>query len=272
MPNYTKLKFKIDNFNGEQHGMFIWGNSRKDIFDRYYNAAEMSNPEEKAIEFEKIIEDDPEFIDAYSSVGFIELDFFNNGNAFHYFSQGYQLGKKLIPKNFNGQIIWGMMENRPFLRTMQGLGLSYLFMREWENASKIFKKMLSYNPNDNQGIRALIIESYLALGKFEDVLKIQKLFPEDAMPDTLYGVVLANYRLDKMDKAEKSLQEAIKYSPNVAKELIKKKHKKVKSEMPNSTIVGGEDEAYDYWDRIGPLWTDPKLLKFLESGLKKKVK
>ncbi|MBC8182053.1 hypothetical protein H8E88_13120 [candidate division KSB1 bacterium] len=269
MPKYPKLKFKIHDFDGIQNGQFVWGNSRREIFDRYYDAVEKADPEEAAIDFEEIIEDDPEFIDAHSSLGFLELDFFNNGNAFHYFNQGFQLGNKLISRDFKGQIIWGMMENRPFLRTMQGLGLTYLFMREWEKASQIFSKMLNYNPNDNQGIRTLIIQSYLAMGKFGDVLKINKLFPEDIMPDTLYGAVIANYRLDKMDKAKKALKDAIEFSPNVAKELIKKKHKKIESEMPGSITVGGEDEAYDYWERVGPYWTDPKILKFVEDGLKK---
>ena len=150
---------------------------------------------------------------------------------------------------------------------MQGLGLAYLFMREWEKASQIFSKMLNYNPEDNQGIRALIIQSYLAMGKFKDVLKINKLFPEDILPDTLYGAVLANHRLDKIDEAKKALKTAIVYSPNVAKELIKKNH--TKKELSDSVIVGGEEEAYDYWERNGLFWTDPKILKFVEDGLMK---
>jgi tetratricopeptide (TPR) repeat protein len=268
---YSKLKFEIHDFDVGQNGHFVWGNSRNEIFDRYYNAVEKEDPEETAIEFEEILTDDPEFIDAYSSLGFMELDYYNNGNAFHYFNQGYQIGSNLIPKNFSGQIIWGMMENRAFLRTMQGLGLTYLFMREWDSSSKIFEKILNYNPNDNQGIRALIIQSYLAMGKFDDILKIIKLFPEDTMPDTLYGAVLANYRQNKIEKAEKALQDAIKFSPNIAKELVKKRHKKVTSDFPATLCLGGEDEAYDYWKRVGLFWADPMLIKFLENGIERTI-
>jgi len=270
MPKYQKLKFQIHDFDEEQQGAFVWGTSRKEIFDRYYNAKEISDPEDAATEFEQIIEDDPEFIDAHCSLGFLELDFFNNGNAFHNFNQGYEIGNKLIPKDYTGQIIWGMMENRPFLRTMQGMGLSFLFMREWEKATQIFEKILKYNPNDNQGIRALIIESYLARGRFKEILKINKQFPQDMLPDTLYGAVLANYRLDKIKEAEEALKIAIEYSPNVAKELSNKSHKQ--TELTGSVIVGGEDEAYEYWQRNGPYWTDPKILKFIENGLKTRKK
>ena len=270
MSKYPKLKFEIHDFDGEVTGAFEWGNSRSAIFDRYYNAQELSDPNEAAFEFEGIIKDDPEFIHAHSSLGFLELDYYNNGNALHYFKKGYQLGNKLIPKNFRGQIIWAMMENRPFLRVMQGLGLSYLFMRKWKKAAQIFEKMLKYNPNDNQGIRALSIECYLAMGKYDKILKINKQFPQDILPDTLYGAVLANYRLDKIKEAEEALKLAIEFSPNVANELIKKSHKKI--QLTRSVTVGGEDEAYGYWERIGLYWTDPKILKFIKNGLKTRKK
>lgn len=81
-------------------------------------------------------------------IGCWELSLRNYSNAFHYFMKAYKIGDKLIPKNYNGRIIWGILNNRPFLRSMHGLGLTYLFMQEWDKSSTIFKKILGYNPND----------------------------------------------------------------------------------------------------------------------------
>ena len=102
------------------------------------------------------------------------------------------------------------------------------------------------------------------------MLKTIKLFPDDILPDTLYGAVFAHFRLDNLDKATTALEHAIGYSPNIAKELIKKNHKKI--DPDRSITVGGEDEALDYWERIGLFWTDPKLIKFVENGLKNQKK
>ncbi len=269
MPNYPKLKFNTHKYESETEGEFLWSKSRNKIFERFYDADEITEPDTAINELQKIINDDPEFIDAYNSIGWWELSLRNYGNAFHCFMNAFKIGDKLIPKNYNGRIIWGILSNRPFLRSMHGLGLTYLFMQEWDKSSKIFKKILRYNPNDNQGIRALAIQSYLAQGKFEDVLNICKMYPEDIMPDTLYGAVLANYRLDRIKKAEEALKKAIEFSSNVAKELLKKKHKQIESELPGTVSAGGVDEAYEYWQRVGHYWTDPEIMKFIEDGLKK---
>lgn len=269
MPNYPKLKFKIDNYMGEMSGVFMWGNARNKLFERYYDAEDIEEPDTAYDELFGIIEDDPEFIDAYSSLGWWEIRLRNHGNAYCHFYNAFTIGNNLVPKNFPGNILWAIPDNRPFLNAMHGLGLTNLYMREWDKAANIFKKMLHYNPNDNQGVRALLIESYLAQGKFKKILSLCKMYPHDMLPDTMYGAVLAQFRLDNMVKAEEALQEAIEYSPNIAKELLKKKHVMIESDDPGTVTVGGEDEAWEYWERVGLHWTDPKLLQFIAEGLKK---
>ncbi|MBN2410266.1 hypothetical protein JXQ31_01155 [candidate division KSB1 bacterium] len=269
MLNYPKLKFKIHQYKDETEGEFLWSKSRNKIFERFYDADEITEPDTAIYELQKIIKDDPEFIDAYNSIGWWELDLFNYGNAYLYFMNAFRIGDKLVPKNYNGKIMWGITGNRPFLRSMHGMGVAYLSMHEWEKSSKIFKKILRYNPIDNQGVRALAIQSYIAQGKFEDVLKVCKMYPDDILPDTLYGAVYANYRLEKIKNAEEALKKAIQFSSYVAKELLKTKHKQIESELPGSVSVGGEDEAYEYWERVGHYWTDPKIKKFIENGLNK---
>jgi len=100
MPKLSMLKFEIYELDGEIIGKFVWGNSWKIIFERFYSIEDVSDPEDSIIELEGIIEDDPEFIDAYNSIGFGELDYSNYGTAFHYFNDAYKIGKKLIPKIF----------------------------------------------------------------------------------------------------------------------------------------------------------------------------
>ncbi len=268
MPKYSKLKFKVDTFDdGEQHGHFDWGSSRVELFESFSEIDDYNNLEEAVLEYIAIIEEDPEFIEAYNSLGWLELEILNFGNALQCFDDGYQVGRKLIPKNFNGSIDWGFLENRPFLRAMQGIGMVYLEIGQRQKATNQFNHLLKYNPNDNQGVRALAIESLIAQGKFKEILKINATYPNDILPEVMYGAVMANYYLGKEKEAKKALKDAIKLHPHVAKELTKTKHKKIESEIHGHVSIGGEDQAYEYWDRTRQYWTNPQLLAFIKDGL-----
>ncbi|NOZ61288.1 MAG: hypothetical protein GXO74_06370 [Calditrichaeota bacterium] len=47
------------------------------------------------------------------------------------------------------------------------------------------------------------IHSYMALRKFTEILNICEKFPDDALPDILYGKVYAYFRPDRLAKGKK---------------------------------------------------------------------
>lgn len=265
MKKYEKPKFDHDG----QMGEFDWGEDREEIFERFYDACDFQDREFAVKELESIILADPYFIDAYNSLGWIAFDYLNYGSCLFYFEKAYKIGNSLIPKTFKGEIIWGIVGNRSFLRAVEGIGMTYMYINDHEKALKYFEKNLKFNPNDNQGIRGLAISSYLALGDYKNVLKICNWFNDDILPETLYGKVIANYYLDNLKEAGEALQHALLVLPSVAKELISVKHKTVHSEHPESITVGSAFEAYLYWKRNGIFWTNPKLKEFLKAGLHK---
>lgn len=264
----TALDFIVREFDDEIIGEFVWGPGRNHLFEEFYDADELSNPESAKRALNNIIKQDPQFIDAYNSLGWWEIEFANYANAKELFDKAFKIGIDVIPKNFSGQIVWGIIDNRPFLRAMNGLGLCYLFTNDFDKALQVFSKMLEYNPNDNQGVRALAIHCNIALGRFDAILDICRKYPEDILPDTLYGEILAYYKLNKVEKAKEALKKAVERSPLVAKELVKKRHKKIESDFPGTVTLGGADEAYDYWERLGQFWTDPDLIDFVKTELK----
>ena len=260
MLKYPDLKFYIN----DEEGQFDWGKERHNLWERFYDIEEIEDPDTSIYELQKLINEDPIFIDAYNSLGWWEIYIMNYGNAIYYFDTALRIANKYIPKNFKGSIIWGILDNRPFLRMLHGIGFTNLLLSEWSKATSVFTKILKYNPHDNQGIRALIIQSLIAQGQFRKILKLCNDYSDDTMVDVLYGKALAHYRLDKLEKAKTALKNAIKLSPNVAKELLKKRHKPPTKDDGFLTVAG-EDEAYDYWKRIGQYWTDIKLQKLIEE-------
>lgn len=60
----------------------------------------------------------------------------------------FSLGRK-----FDGVLAWGLIDNRPFLRCMLGVGLCAWRFGNTRDAAAVFRKMLWLNPSDNQGAR-----------------------------------------------------------------------------------------------------------------------
>ena len=252
-------------------GRFEWGDNRVEIYSKFDDAEELLDEGYEAkgkSALKKIIDEDLQFIDAYNSLGFLEMDAGKYNKALTHFQKAFEIGNKLIPTDFTGRIIWGYHDNRPFLMSMHGLGVCHLKLDDVEKANGIFSKILEYNPNDNQGIRALAIQCNLALKRYSDILTICDKYPDDAMADTLYGRVLALYRTGKEREASEALYEAIKYLPIVATELLKKQHKPLYGDIQGRVTWGEADEAFDYWDRTCKYWVeDPSTLEFVRKVL-----
>jgi tetratricopeptide (TPR) repeat protein len=89
--------------------------------------------------------------------------------------QSVRIGRKAFPRDFeigHDLLEWGFRRNRPFLRCLQGLALARYEEGEIGEALVLFQELLSLNPSDNQGVRAMGVEALFKLGRIEDALEI----------------------------------------------------------------------------------------------------
>lgn len=61
------------------------------------------------------------------------------------------IGAFLLGRIFDGVLPWNLVDNRPFLRCMNGAGLCAWRAGRSREAAAIFRKMLSLDPRDGQG-------------------------------------------------------------------------------------------------------------------------
>ncbi|MBL7958999.1 hypothetical protein JNL27_02050 [bacterium] len=184
-------------------GYFEWGHARQPLFDRFYEACELLDvgDTKKAIGvFKDIIKKDHWFIDAYVSLAAIQSEKDNYYGVLKYLEKPVELFELLIPKTFDGKIVWSIISNRPFLRALCTLGLAYLRVRNYGASANCFQKLLLYNPNDNQGIRHLIGNVYLYLGKNELAEKYLSASLEE-YPPNLYSYAICLFLQGKKIKA-----------------------------------------------------------------------
>jgi tetratricopeptide (TPR) repeat protein len=182
-----------------------------------------------------------------------------------------EIGRQSLPEEFvmgEDRLVWGWLENRPFLRACQGLGLALFDTGRIEAAHLIFNQLLAMNPNDEQGVRASAIESAFALSRPREVLRICNKYRGDCLADSLYGRPLAFFQLGREVQAEKALISAIALLPLIARELLKKRHRVPKAMSDGYITMGGPDEAYEYWQRLGKEWKETEgALAFLAGVL-----
>ena len=104
-------------------------------------------------------------------------------------------------------------------------------------------------------------------------MKITQQYPRDIMSETVYGRVLALFKLGRRRQATPALKKAIDYLPLVRKELLKTKHRLPSRARPERITVGGADEAYYYWERSGQFWQeDPEALEWLRGMTRQATK
>jgi hypothetical protein len=94
-------------------------------------------------------------LDAHAHLGNIAFDH-RPAMAIRHYDVGFRIGELSLGESFDGLLPWGWIDNRPFLRCMNGFGLCLWRLGRFEEAREIFKRMLWLNPSDNQGVRFLI--------------------------------------------------------------------------------------------------------------------
>jgi len=106
-------------------------------------------------------------LDAHAHLGNLEFDR-RPEQALRHYDVGRQIGELSLGRDFVGALPWGMINNRPYLRCLQGYGLCLWRLpkvrrkslgkggKRIDEAVAVFSRMLWLNPSDNQGVRLLI--------------------------------------------------------------------------------------------------------------------
>lgn len=102
-----------------------------------------------------LLDQDLRCLDAYAHLGNLEFDLMAE-LALRFYQAGVAIGQLSLVEDFSGLLPWGWVDNRPYLRCLQGKGLCLWRLGRFEEAQALFEKMLWLNPSDNQGIRFLL--------------------------------------------------------------------------------------------------------------------
>ena len=94
-------------------------------------------------------------LDAHAHLGNLAFDH-QPEKAVRHYAVGVRIGELSLGENFDGLLPWGHINNRPFLRCLNGYGLCLWRLGRFKEADAVFTRMLWLNPADNQGVRGII--------------------------------------------------------------------------------------------------------------------
>jgi tetratricopeptide (TPR) repeat protein len=169
---------------------------------------------------------------------------------------GVRAGERALgPKVFKNEVgyFWGLIETRPYMRARAGLADCLWLLGERQQAIKHYEDMLRLNPNDNQGIRYILVNCLLAVGADLSVEKLLNQYNDDIACSWTFSRALWIFRKEgPSHKANEALKKAVKQNPFVPLYLLGKK--KMPRSLPPYVGIGDENEAIEYAAESIEVW------------------
>jgi tetratricopeptide (TPR) repeat protein len=175
--------------------------------------------------------------------------------ALDLYRQGVEAGERALGKKaFKEDVghFWGILETRPYMRARAGLAQCLWELGHQEEAIQHYRALLELNPNDNQGIRDLLMPRLIEMGKDEEA---EVLFTEyeDTMAVWMYSRALLDFRKHGDSPIfRKSLIEAVKKNKYISAYLLGLK--KLPRSLPEYYSPGDENEAVFYVKENQDAW------------------
>lgn len=176
--------------------------------------------------------------------------------ALELYDQALQAAERALdPEIFEeaaGQF-WLVFETRPYMRARSGLALMLWTFGERQKALDHYRDLLRLNPNDNQGLRYILLTMLLEAGDDTAAGKLIKEYEDDYSVYWNYnGALLAFRKKGRAPEAERRLIEAIAYNRYVPPYLLGRRT--LPRQMPAYISPGEENEAQNYVDSDALIW------------------
>jgi tetratricopeptide (TPR) repeat protein len=171
------------------------------------------------------------------------------------YEQGVAAGERALgPERFSEDVghFWGILETRPYMRARFGLGQTLAELGRRDEAVAHYQELLRLNPNDNQGVRDLLLLEWMRDRRDEELEGLFARYGEDVTAEWCYTWALFEFRRGRTAEAEARLATALECNPHVPEALAHPAE-----ELPpygDSVALGGDDEAVMYATLFGDLW------------------
>jgi tetratricopeptide (TPR) repeat protein len=190
----------------------------------------------------RALELDPDCADAYYVIALHTAR--TPARKIELFEKGMAAAERSLGGDFfreNRGHFWGMIQSRPYMRARLELALGHHAAGNLDVAIGHMEEMLELNPDDNQGVREILLGCYLEKTDLDGARRLLEKFNEDASGLFEWARVIERFLAGDTAGAEKQRQVAHRANPYAASYLAILKP--VPNRLPDFYGLGDENEA-----------------------------
>jgi len=187
------------------------------------------------------------------------------------YEQGMMAGQRAVGaerfKAYAGRF-WDLVEARPYLRARMGLAGCLWSDGRCEEAVSHYREMLRLNPDDNQGVRYLLVSALFNLGQHEQLAGLLKTYGDDASTVWAYSKALLAFRKEgDSERARRLIRDAYRSNRHVPDFLLG--YRNTSKPLPEYVAFGHESEAIAFAANFMEGWkTTPGAVAWLRKALR----
>lgn len=137
---------------------------------------------------------------------------------------------------------WGHLETRPYMRARLALAQTLFDLGQRSQALDHYRELLRLNPNDNQGVRWLLLPALLEDGLNEEAGRLLAQYEGDLQATWPYAQALLLFRAEgDTTPARAALTNALRVNPHAAKYLLNPE--RVPIDRPPHFALGSAEEG-----------------------------
>ncbi|MDE3089280.1 MAG: hypothetical protein KGJ80_07830 [Chloroflexota bacterium] len=227
-------------------GTEVPGSALERAQELMYDAFEQTNPAKRIALAHDALAICADCADAYVLLAEEEADTVQR--ALTYYEQGVAAGERALGKEFFAENVgqfWGILETRPYMRARHGLADALWRLNRKEDALAHYREMLRLNPDDNQGIRYLLVDLLLQLGRDQEIASLLNQYRDEWSAAWQYTRALLAFReYGASARANKAIADALEENPHVPAYLTGRK--RIPNRLPELIGMGDEREAIAY--------------------------
>ena len=165
---------------------------------------------------------------------------------------------------------WGITATRPYMRALLGLAQTLETLGDVDGAIERYRELLRLNPNDNQGVRDLLLPRLLEANRDEEAGALLRKYAEDGSAEWQYGWALWIFRAEGDSPAARERLQAARRANRFVPDYLSGKTP-LPEDLPDSYSFGSKEEAVLCADALLNVWqTTPGAAAWLQVAKPKR--
>ena len=224
-------------------------------------------PEEALQWYERAIQEDPRNPDAWSGRAKACYHLGQLERADRYFRRAQRYLEPTLDARPRRRGWWSDEAGRSYLRLLHWRALCRFWMGLYEDAARLFRRILKLAPSDPLEVRFLLGETYFRMGDLDRaVVEFER---ADGDPDACYNLGLTWFYKGEFARSVGAFRRGLFENLHLAARLADLESPPVLPSYRGThpKELDGEDAAFEYTDRCGDLWMGRPLLRDWLRGI-----